>query len=188
MIWNMEIYTETTFSLSQIHLYSYFLPVIYYHSHFFLTCHHLFSLIRWFRLEKKFPGTGSSIPLIVVLIYNILTWYMLTNNHLRSSEIYRDINYIKYISIYMGFLYSSPICLYACNAGDLGSRRSTGEEIGYPLRYSWASIVAQLVKNLPAMWKTWVQSLSWGDPLEKGKATHYSILAWRIPFQSIVSL
>ena len=40
-----------------------------------------------------------------------------------------------------------------------------------------------LVKNLPAMWKTWVQSLGWKDPLEKGMATHPSILAWRIPWR-----
>ena len=53
--------------------------------------------------------------------------------------------------------------------------------IGYPLRYSWASLVAQLVKNLPTMQETWVPSLCWEDPLEKGKATHSSILAWRIP-------
>ena len=58
-----------------------------------------------------------------------------------------------------------------------GSGRSTGEEISHPLQYSWASLVAQLVKNLPAMR---VQLLCWGDPLEKGKATHSSILAWRI--------
>ena len=56
------------------------------------------------------------------------------------------------------------------------------EGIGYPLQYSWASFVTQLVKNLPAMWETWVQSLGWEDPLEKGKATHASILAWRIPW------
>ena len=43
-------------------------------------------------------------------------------------------------------------------------------------------LVAQLVKNLPAMWETWVRSLGWEDPLEKGKATHSSILAWRIPW------
>ena len=48
---------------------------------------------------------------------------------------------------------------------------------GYPLQYSWASLVAQLVKNLPAMPETGVQSLGWDDPLEKGKATHSSILA-----------
>ena len=46
----------------------------------------------------------------------------------------------------------------------------------------WASLVAQMVKNLPAMWETWVQSLGWGDPLEKGMATHSSILVWRIPW------
>ena len=45
----------------------------------------------------------------------------------------------------------------------------------------WASLVAQLIKNLPAMWETWVQSLSWEDPLKKETATHSSILAWRIP-------
>ena len=71
-----------------------------------------------------------------------------------------------------------------CNAGDPGlipgSGRSAGEGIGYPLQYSWASLVAQLVKNLRAMWETWVQSLSQED-LEKGKATHPSILAWKIP-------
>ena len=63
-----------------------------------------------------------------------------------------------------------------------GSGRSAGEGIGYPLQYSWASLVAQLVKNLPAMWETWLQSLGWEDPLEKGKATHSSILTWRIPW------
>ena len=52
------------------------------------------------------------------------------------------------------------------------SERSAREGIGYPLQYSWASLVAQLVKNLPAMWETWVWSLGWVDPLEKGKATH----------------
>ena len=72
----------------------------------------------------------------------------------------------------------------ACNAGDPGSipgsGRSPGGGIGYPLQSSWASLVAQLVKNLPAMWETWVGSLGWEDPLEKGKATHSSILAWRL--------
>ena len=73
-----------------------------------------------------------------------------------------------------------------CNAGDPGSTpgsgRSTGKGIGDPLQYSWASLVAQLVKNSPAMQETWVQSLGWEDPLEKGKATHSSILAWKIPW------
>ena len=59
-----------------------------------------------------------------------------------------------------------------------GSERSLGEGIGYPLQHSWAYLVAQLVKNLPATQETWVLSL---DSLEKGKASHSSILAWRIP-------
>ena len=50
-----------------------------------------------------------------------------------------------------------------------GLGRSAGEGRGYPLQYCWASLVAQLVKNPPAMWETWVQSLGWEDPLEKGK-------------------
>ena len=67
------------------------------------------------------------------------------------------------------------------NTGDPSSipisERSTGEGIGYPLRYSWASLVTQLVKNLPTMWETWIPFLGWEDLLEKGKATHSSILA-----------
>ena len=62
------------------------------------------------------------------------------------------------------------------------SGRSPGEGMGYPLQYSWASLVAQLVKNLPAVQEPWVQSLGWGDPREEGMATHPSILAWRIPW------
>ena len=54
--------------------------------------------------------------------------------------------------------------------------------MGYPLQYFWASLVAQLVKNLLAMRETSVQSLGQEDPLEKGTATHSSILAWRIPW------
>ena len=69
----------------------------------------------------------------------------------------------------------------ARNAGDPssspGSGRSAGEGIGYPLQYSWASLVAQLVENLPAMRETWAQPLGWEDPLEKTKAIHSSILA-----------
>ena len=85
-----------------------------------------------------------------------------------------------------GFPDSSVNKESACNAGDpgliSGSGRSSGEGIGCPLQYSSASLVAQLVKNLAAMLETWVQSLGWEDPLEKGKATHSSILAWRTPW------
>ena len=72
-----------------------------------------------------------------------------------------------------------------CNAGEPGlipgSERSPGEGIGYPLQYPWAFLVAQMVKNLPTVKETWLQSLGWEDPLEEGMANHSSILAWRIP-------
>ena len=78
-----------------------------------------------------------------------------------------------------GFPVSSAGKESACNAGDPGSipvsGRSPGEWIDYPLQCSWASLVA------PAVWQTWVQSLDWEDPLQEGMATHFSILAWRIP-------
>ena len=81
----------------------------------------------------------------------------------------------------LGFPESSVGKESTCNAGDpssiLGSRKSAGEGIGCTLQYSWAPLVAQLVKNLPAVWETWVRSLGWEDPLEKEKATHSSILA-----------
>ena len=87
--------------------------------------------------------------------------------------------------MYLGFPGRSAGKESACNSGDPGSvpglGRSVGEGLGYPLQCSWVSLVAQLVKNLPAMQETWVQSLGWEDPLEKGTATHSSILAWRIP-------
>ena len=73
-----------------------------------------------------------------------------------------------------------------CNAGDAGllhgSGRSPGERKGYPFQFSWASLVAQTVKYLPATQETWVRSLCRKDPLEKAMATHSSILAWRIPW------
>ena len=79
-----------------------------------------------------------------------------------------------------GFPGSSAGKESACNVEDPslipGSGRSAGEGIGYPLQYSWASLVAQLVKNPPAMQEIPVRFLSQEDPLEKGKATHSSIL------------
>ena len=64
--------------------------------------------------------------------------------------------------------------------------RSSLEGIDYPFQYSWASLVAQLVKNLPAVRETWVQSLVCEDPLEKGKATNSSILARIILFKHFI--
>ena len=86
-----------------------------------------------------------------------------------------------------GYLGSSADKESTCNAGDPslspGSVRSPGEGIGYSLQYSWASLVAQMVKNPPAMRETWIQSLGWEGSLEEGMATHSGILAWRIPME-----
>ena len=85
-----------------------------------------------------------------------------------------------------GFPGSSDSKESACNSGDPssipGSGRSPGEGIGYSFQYSWASLVTQTVKNLPAMQETWVQYLGWEDPLEKEMASCSSILAWKIPW------
>ena len=89
------------------------------------------------------------------------------------------------IGILGGFSDSSAGKKSTFNAGDPslipGSGRPPGEGIGYPLQYSLASLVAQMVKNPLAVRDTWIQSLGWEDPLEEGMATHSSILAWRIP-------
>ena len=82
----------------------------------------------------------------------------------------------------LGFPDSSVGKESTCNAGDpssiSGPGRSAGKEIDYPLQYIWASLMAQLVKNPPAMQESWVRSLGWEDPMEEGMATHSSILAW----------
>ena len=103
--------------------------------------------------------------------------------------------------IHYSYIVAFPGCSVgkesACNAGNpgliSGSERYAEDGIDYPLQYSWASLVAQLVRNclecgrfgLPGMWEIWVQSLGWEDPLEKGTATHSSILAWRIQWNSM---
>ena len=56
------------------------------------------------------------------------------------------------------------------------------DKVCFAITSDWASLMAQMVKTPPAMWETWVQSLGWEDPLEKGKAPHSSVLAWRIPW------
>ena len=63
-----------------------------------------------------------------------------------------------------------------------GSGRSSEQEMGYPLQYSWASLVAHLVNNLPVMWETGVWSLDWEDALEKGKANPLQYSDWRVPW------
>ena len=98
------------------------------------------------------------------------------------------ISFIYYVLELLGFPSSSAGKESACNAGDPGLipglGRSPGEGIGYPLQYSWASLVAQMVKNPPAMRETWVRSLSDEDSLGEGMATYSSILAWRIPMDT----
>ena len=81
----------------------------------------------------------------------------------------------------MGIAGKESICNDRGHGSIPGSGRSAGEGTVYLLQYSWASLVAQLVKNLSATWETQVQPLGWEDPLEEGMATHSSILAWRIP-------
>ena len=78
---------------------------------------------------------------------------------------------------------SSASKVSACNARDpgLGPGSFLGEGMGCPLQSSWASLVAQMVKNLPAMQETWVHSLGWEAPLEEGMTIHSSTLGWRIP-------
>ena len=109
-----------------------------------------FLLWAWFKAETVF--------IIQIFLYN--SW---------SSVLRCKICYFQ------GFPGSSAGKESACNAGEPGSipgsERSPGEEIGYPHRFSWASLVVQLVKIPPAMQETWVWSLGWEDPLEKGKAT-----------------
>ena len=129
----------------------------------FLCCIH-FLLSSWFNIACGLP----------------VCWF-LTSLYF-SFSVFHPINW--------GFPNSSVGKESACNAGDPGlipgSGRSTGKGIGYPLQYSWASLVAQLVKNPFEMQETWVWSLGLipglGRSLDKGKATHCSILAWRIPW------
>ena len=110
-----------------------------------------------------------------------LNWKDIPLNYLENIFINK-----YYLSILIGLPESSVGKKSACNARDPGlipeSGRSGGEGTGYPLQYSWSSLVAQLVRNPSAMRETWVQSLGWKDPLEKGKATHSNILTWRIPW------
>ena len=76
----------------------------------------------------------------------------------------------------------SIMCLTLCDPINCGLPGSFVQKVVMSLSLSRTSFVAQLVKNLPATWETWVRSLGWEDALEKGKATHSSILAWRIPW------
>ena len=97
---------------------------------------------------------------------------------------------LLFLTINMGSPHNSVDKESIHSAGDCslipGSGRSTGEGIRYLLQYPWASVTAHLVKNSPAMWEIWVQSLDWEDPLEKGKATHTPVF-WPGEFQGLYS-
>ena len=71
--------------------------------------------------------------------------------------------------------------LWGCKESDMTEQLSMGQHINIYSTWTWASLVAQLVRNLPAMRETWVRPLGWEDPLEDGMAIHSNILAWRIP-------
>ena len=107
----------------------------------------------------------------------ILPWTTIPNESSKASSLsllFNDFGNVR------GSLIAQLVKNLACNAGDPGSipglGRSTGKRIGYPLQYSWASLVAHLNKEAACN----VGDLGWEDPLEKGRATHSSILAWRI--------
>ena len=123
----------------------------------------------------KSTGEGKGYPFPYFDLENSMDYIYIVHAVAKSWTQLSDFHF----HIFLVFPDSSVGKESACNAGDPGlipgSRRSPGEGIGNPLQYSWASLVAQLVKNAPAMRETCVRSL------EKGKATHSSILAWRIP-------
>ena len=127
----------------------------------------LFSMLECFFLQYYMAHSSFSSSLLK---------YHLIKESLPDHTMYSN----TYSTLPLGLPDSSVGKESTCNSGDLGLipgwGRSTGEGIGYPLQYSWASLVAQLVKNLPVIWETWVWSLGWEDPLKKGKATHSSIL------------
>ena len=135
---------------------------------------------------RKFSPPNSLIDGLIYIIDTLMLYIgkflSFIQYHLRilMLHVLNDYNQRTYKQ-YGDFPRSSAGKESTCNAGDPssipGSERSSGEGIGYPLQYSWASLVAQLVKNLPAMPETWVQSPGWENPLEKGMATYSNILA-----------
>ena len=155
------------------------------------------SLLMKVREESKRAGLKLNIQKTKIMASSPITSWQIDGEKMETvsdfiflgSKITADSDYSHQIKrcllLGRGFSGSSAGIESACNAGDprsiLGLGRSLGEGKVYPLQYSWASQVAQLVKNLPAVRETWVRSLGWEYPLEKGKATHSSILAWRIP-------
>ena len=115
-------------------------------------------------LQGIFLTQGSNPPLSCLLLVGGFFTTSVTWDALRFCRL---------------FPHSLAVKESACNAGDPSSipasGRSAREGIGYPHQYSWASLVSQVVKNLPVMWETWVRSLGWEDPLEEGMVFHFSL-------------
>ena len=140
-------------------------------------------VVMWMNLESVIQSEESQIKRNKHCLY--CSWAPVSSPFLTFQPL-PPTPFQRFDCITDGFPDSSVGKESTCNAGDPGLIPglgiSPGEGIGYPLQYSWASLVAQLVKNLPAMWETWVRSWVGKIPLEKGKATHSSNLAWRIPW------
>ena len=125
-------------------------------------------------------GRANTVPPFTSLWISRSSWKTRTQNSYTFKSCFTMSTLTSICLRESLYFCSEPDCCYLSSIP--GSGRSAGEGIGYPLRYSWASLVAQLGKNLPAMQETWILSLGWEDPLEKGKATHSSILSWRTPW------
>ena len=110
---------------------------------------------------------------------------MKNGKFLLSLEAKRSLLSHLYSTLYWHFYLS-----FTANkkSAKIGNRKGNQSFVGNMLTYRYmASLIAQLVKNLPAMRDTCIWSLGWEDPLEKGMATHSSILAWRIPWTGLYS-
>ena len=116
----------------------------------------------------------------------LLRYFLFLNTVIDGSvQISSAVIWSYHKKLLWGFPGSSAGKTSTCNAGDPSSIPGLGRDripIPVSLGFPDGFLVAQMVKNLPAMWETWVQSLDWEGPLEKGMATHSSILAWRIPW------
>ena len=136
-------------------------------------------MLSFFTLIRLSPASLSPTPINIKLTFQTLKFYLLFKVSL-STPAFTNYPFLLTL-LYQGFPDSSVGKESTCNSGEPGtvpgSGRSAGEGMGYPLQYSWASVVAQLVKNPPAMQGTSVPFLGQEDPLEKGKATDSSILA-----------
>ena len=124
--------------------------------------------------SRRYPGEGNGNPLQYSCLENPMdggSWWATVHGVSKSQTRLSNIT-----SLHLMYYRASMIVgkESACNAGDPSSipgwGRSPGQEIDYPLQYSWASLVVQPVKNPPAMQETWVQSLGWEGPTGKGKS------------------